>query len=96
MTTRRKAHSASFKAKVALEALKEQKTLAEISSEYKIHATQIRHYRDKLRDGLELVFSTNHSKELKAKNELIDKLYRQVGKLNTEYDWLKKKLGIDD
>lgn len=95
MTTRRK-HTASFKARVALEALKEQKTLAQISSEYQLHPTQIRRYRDQLKDGIELVFSNHQAKELQSKNELIDKLYYQIGKLNTEYEWLKKKLGIAD
>lgn len=95
MTTRRK-HTSSFKARVALEALKEQKTLAQISSEFQLHPTQIRHYRDQLQNGIELVFSNRQAQELKDKNELIDKLYYQIGKLNTEYEWLKKKLGFDD
>ena len=96
MTTSRRQHSASFKAKVALEALKEQKTIAQLSSEFKIHATQITNYRNQLRDNMQVVFSNDQSKVLKEKDELIDKLYHQVGKLNTEYEWLKKKLGIDD
>jgi transposase-like protein len=95
MTTRRK-HTASFRARVALEALEEQKTLAQISSEFQLHPTQIRRYRDQLKDGIELVFSNHQAKELQSKNELIDKLYCQIGKLNTEYEWLKKKLGFDD
>jgi len=95
MTTRRK-HTASFKAQVALEALKEQKTLSEISSEFQLHPTQIRRYRDQLKDGMELVFSNQQAKELQTKNELIDRLYCQIGKLNTEYEWLKKKLGFAD
>lgn len=96
MTIRRRKHSASFKARVALEALKEQKTLSEISNQYKLHPTQVRRYRDQLQDGMELIFSNDHAKKLNEMEELIDRLYRQIGKLNTEYDWLKKKLGIDD
>jgi len=96
MTTRRRKHTAGFKARVALDALKEQKTLAQISSEYQVHPTQIRRYRDQLQNGIELIFSKNHAKKLKDKNELIDKLYYQIGKLNTEYEWLKKKLRFDD
>ena len=95
MTTRRK-HTTSFKARVALEALKEQKTLSQISSEFQLHPTQIRRYRDQLQSGIELVFSNRQAQELKDKNELIDKLYYQIGKLNTEYEWLKKKLGFDN
>lgn len=96
MTIKRRQHSPAFKAKVAVEALKGQKTIAQIASEFKIHPTQINKYRSQLLGGMESVFSNDQSKVLQEKEELIDKLYRQVGKLNTEYEWLKKKLGIDE
>ena len=96
MTTRRRQHKPAFKAKVAVEALKGEKTIAQIGLEYKIHPTQVTKYRNQLVAGMESVFSNDHAKVIREKQELIDKLYQQVGKLNTEYEWLKKKLGLDD
>lgn len=96
MTIKRRKHSPAFKSKVAIEALKEQKTITQIGSEFKIHPTQVTKYRNQLNDGMESVFSNDHAKVLREKDELIDKLYQQVGKLNTEYEWLKKKLGVED
>ena len=93
MGTIRKNHPTELKAKVALEALKEQKTLEELSSIYQVSPMQIVHWRKQAKDRLALVFSPEKSKGDQEKDELIDRLYRQLGKLQTEYDWFKKKVG---
>lgn len=87
----RRSHDAAFKAKVALEALKEQKTLAQLSSEYKVHASQIRQWRKQLLEELPQVFSDRRQRGDQEKDDLIAELYRQIGQLKVEADWLKKK-----
>ena len=94
MAGMRKQFSAEFKAKVALEALKDQKTLAELASEYGAHPTQISAWRNQLKDQMALVFGRSESKTIQEKDELIERLYKNIGKMQVESDWLKKKLHI--
>ena len=90
----RKQFSAEFKAKVALEALKDQKTLAELASEYGAHPSQISVWRNQLKDQMSTVFGRSESKTIQEKDELIERLYKNIGKMQVESDWLKKKLHI--
>lgn len=88
----RKRHSAEFKAKVALEAAKEVKTLNELASQYEVHSVQISQWKKHLLENVSGVFSTqkknvNHTKKF-------DELYRQIGEVTLERDWLKKKLDL--
>ena len=94
MSRKRKIYTPIFKSQVAFEALKEQETIGQIASKYEVHPTQIHKWKVKLRDNLSVVFTDNVSKDLKQKDELVEKLYNQVGKLTTELAWLKKKLGV--
>jgi putative transposase len=87
----RKGYEGTFKAKVALEALKGEKTLAQLSSEFGVHANQIRQWRKHLLDELPKVFSDRRKKGEQEKEDLISELYRQIGQLKVEVDWLKKK-----
>ena len=87
----RKGHDAAFKARVALEALKEEKTMAQLSSEFGVHVNQIRQWRQKLLDDLPSLFSDRRKKKDKEGEELLSELYRQIGQLNVELEWLKKK-----
>ena len=87
----RKGHDAAFKARVALEAMKEEKTLAQLSSEFGVHANQIRQWRKRLLDELPKFFSDRRQKGDQEKDDLICELYRQIGQLKVEVDWLKKK-----
>jgi transposase len=84
-------HDAAFKARVALEALKEEKTMAQLSSEFGVHVNQIRQWRQKLLDELPSLFSDRRKKKDKEGEELLSELYRQIGQLNVELEWLKKK-----
>jgi len=86
-----KKYNSSFKAKVAIEALKEYSTTSEISSKYEISQRAIQGWRKEMVDNAPTLFSKNNLKELKKKDELIDRLYTQVGKLQIENEWLKKK-----
>lgn len=90
-------HTANFKVQVALEAIKQTKTLAQIASEYQVHPTQIRRWKEKVETGLLHVFNNeDHLYQLKQKDELINELYRHVGKLQLQLGWLKKKMGFID
>ena len=86
----RKKYNSAFKAKVALEALTEQKTLAELASEYDVHPTQITNWKKELLERAGEIFDKNASRETKAAQAREGELYRQIGQLKVEVDWLKK------
>ena len=88
----RKRHSAEMKAKVALEAVKGQKTVNEIASEYGVHPTQIAQWKKQLLEALPQIFSSRRAKGAQAEEELKATLYQQIGQLKVELDWLKKKV----
>ena len=89
----RKKYTPSFKAKVALEAIKEEKTTTELANIYKVHPDQIRRWKKAVQEGLSEVF--NNKKHNDEKEELIEELYKQIGQLKVELDWLKKKSGLN-
>lgn len=88
----RKNYSASFKAKVALEAMKKEKTLSQLSSEYGVHANQINKWCKHVKEQIPDIFSRKQKTKEKARQELEAELYRQIGQLKVELDWLKKNL----
>ena len=90
----RRIHPAAFKAKVALEALREQKTIAELSSLYGVHSTQITKWKRQALDILSGGFSEKQRKKEHDDRELVQELYQQIGRLKVEVDFLKKKMGI--
>lgn len=90
----RKQFSSEFKAKVALEALKGQKTVAELASEFGVHATQITAWRNTLKERVAGVFGNKESKVIQEKDEMIEDLQKIIGQMKLEHDWLKKKLRI--
>jgi transposase len=90
MGTIRKRHSAAFKAKVALEAAKEVKTLNELAAIYGVHQVQISKWKNELLGSLSSVFTKDKRSTEWMKER--DDLYRQIGQVTVERDWLKKKL----
>ena len=89
---KRKRYSADFKAKVAVEALKEQKTLSELANQYQIHSVQISTWKKQLLDGSALIFKNSTNNNQKKQQNLEAHLYQEIGRLKIELDWLKKKL----
>lgn len=85
-------HSNSFKAKMALELIKEKDTVSNICSRYSIHPTQAHQWKSQALEGLALIFQNKINSELKQKNELIEELYKQIGQLKVELGWLEKKI----
>ncbi len=89
-------HSAVFRAKVALEAIKGQLTYAQIASKFEVHPTQIRRWKETLESGLENLFSEKHQSGNQDwdKDKLIESLYKEIGKQKIENEWLKKKIKL--
>jgi transposase len=90
----RKSYPPSFKAKVALEAIKEQKTSAELASQYQVHPGQIRNWKAIALKGLLDLFSDRGKGKEEDNETLIAELYRQIGQQKVDLDWLKKKSGL--
>ena len=90
---KRKQHSASFKAKVALEALKEKRTVNELASAYSLAPSVIFAWKKAAVDGLGQTFTKGSTKARGDESEaLVAQLYQQIGQQKVELDWLKKKL----
>jgi transposase len=87
----RKKYNSAFKAKVALVAIGEQKTLAELASDYDVHPTQITNCNKELLERSGEIFDKNASREAKLAQDREAELYRQIGQLKGEVDWLEKK-----
>lgn len=85
-----KKYDAELKARVAVEAIKGQKTMAEISSEYKVHSTQIHNWKMQALKGLKTLFNGQADKEKMSHEESTQNLYAQIGLLKVENDFLKK------
>jgi transposase-like protein len=88
---RKPARTAAFKKKVAIEAIKEDRTLGELASEYGVHPIQLSRWKKELIEGSEGIFQDKR----KRKSEEWDReaLERKIGQLTIELDYLKKKLG---
>jgi len=94
----RKRYTAKQKAQIVLEILKEERPIAQIASEYGIHPNQLYKWKAQVMEGLPTVFEEDHKSEktLKADHERqLQELYAEIGRLNTQLTWLKKKSGIE-
>lgn len=87
---KRKRYDSKFKANVALEAIKDHKTISQIASEYGIHPNQVTHWKKQLLSGVADIFSDPRKKSATS-DPSTDELYRQIGQLKVELDWLQKK-----
>lgn len=93
----RKRHSAAFKAKIVAQALKEEKTLAQIAAENEIHPNQISAWKATALSGLPTLFEkeSKAAVDQAAHQQQLEELYAQIGRLTTQVAWLKKKSGLD-
>jgi len=90
----RKQYSAEFKAKVALEAIKGNKTINELASGFEVHPNQITQWKKQVLEEVPQIFSTRRAQAQKGQEELTASLYQQIGQLQVELDGLKKKSGL--
>jgi len=91
MKAKRQRHQAAFKAKVGLEALGGNKTVAEIAREYQVHPVQVSQWKRVIVERLPEVFETGVSVTAEASEREVARLEQKVGQLTMELDWLKKK-----
>lgn len=92
MKSKRRKFSSKFKAKVAVEALKERQTLSELAERFELHANQISTWKREFLENSEMVFAEKRAKKGKTKDKT-DKLYQKIGQLEVENDFLKKNFG---
>lgn len=92
MTEKRRQFTAKFKFQVALEAVKELKTISEIASQHAVHPTQVKQWKKQLQEEGVTLFREKASKTEQAQTEKEATLYEQIGRLKVENDWLKKKV----
>ncbi len=90
MKGNRRKHSASFKAKVALEAIKGEATIAEIASRYEIHPNLVTKWKKALQDEAASIFNEDHDRQKKQDKNLVAQLYQQIGQLKVENDFLEQ------
>lgn len=87
----KKMHDAAFKAKVALEAAKEEKTISELAGIYGVHPNQIGQWKKELLEHLPELFKDKRKKGNKEKEVTEDEYLKRIGQLSVEVEWLKKK-----
>ena len=90
----RKVFPSTLKANVGLEAVKGEKTVAELASVYGVHPTQIKQWKTIVEAGLPDLFSDKRKRHEQTEEEIREELYKQIGKQKVEIEWLKKKIGL--
>ena len=93
MSTKRRNYSPQFKAKVALAALQNNEPIAELAARFEIHPTMINNWKRSLIDSVADIFDKGH-KSRKQNEAQVDNLFRQIGQLKVENDFLSKKLSL--
>jgi putative transposase len=92
MGKKRRRFTDTFKAQVAIEAIKGVKTLAELAAEYQVHPNQISDWKRQLLAGAPELFSSGSARRTKTEEELTAPLYEEIGRLKMDLKWLEKKL----
>jgi transposase-like protein len=87
----RRTFSAQQKSQIALEAIRERKTLSEIAQQHDVHPTQINVWKKQVTEGISTLFEQAHKTQADDTEAKIALLYQQIGQLQFELDWLKKK-----
>lgn len=90
----RKQHSAQFKAKVAVEAIRGLRPVNEMASRFGVHPVQVSQWKRQALDGVTEIFSSRRGQNGKNEAEVQAELYQQIGRLKMELEWLKKKCGV--
>ena len=91
MSTKRIRHTAKFKFQIAIEAIKSDKTINQLASDHQLHPSQISQWKKQLLEQGSDIFTTHPTKQQREQNDRESSLYEQIGRLNMELDWLKKK-----
>ena len=94
MTTTRRQYSPKFKARVALEAIRGEKTLNQLGSHFGVHPVQIAHWRRTALEQLQEIFVDGRRRRGGGEEVEKEALYEEIGRLKVELDWLKKKAGL--
>jgi transposase len=87
----RKQYDAAFKSKVALAAVSGDKTITELAKQFGVHGNLVRQWKRKLLTNVEHLFAEGGGGEREDQSELLDELYKQIGQMKVEVEWLKKK-----
>jgi len=87
----RKRYDSTFKGKVALAAVRGDKTISELASQHAVHGNLVSQWKRKLLANIELVFTEADDGQREDREALLDDLYQQIGRLKVELEWLKKK-----
>lgn len=90
----KKTFNSDFKARVAIAALKGDKSQSQLSGHFGVHATQIHLWKKQALESIKEAFSVRKTPKDKEQEELIANLYEQIGKLSVELEWVKKKSGV--
>lgn len=91
MPRTKRSFTSNFKAKIALDLIREVDTVARICAQYKVHPTQAGKWKQQVMAGLQHIFDNKPDAALEEKEILIEDLYKQIGQMKVELDWLKKK-----
>ena len=91
MRKERRNLDSNFKARIAIEALREHKTINQLAADHEVHPNQISVWKKQLLEGSTEIFRQGKTPEQKQDSKLTDELYKQIGQLKVELDWLKKK-----
>ena len=94
MPTTRKRYPPSLKAKISVDAIKAQKTITELAQFYRVNPNLIAKWKKQALEGLPEIFRQPHSENSSASEAEKDELFKQIGQLKVELEWLKKRSGF--